>query len=91
MHVASPRSAERRFTLRPLYVVISFSSNSPFPDESSVDSGHGDQSPDASGRELDGMDETIFPVDYDQEGDIIDDVGSLSASVRGCELTRGVM
>ncbi|KAF8964563.1 peptidase C14, caspase domain-containing protein [Flammula alnicola] len=40
-------------------------------------SGHGGQSPDASGKEADGMDEVIFPVDYDQRGeadsDIIDD------------------
>ncbi|KAH9476366.1 Metacaspase-1 [Psilocybe cubensis] len=36
-------------------------------------SGHGGQSPDASGREADGMDEVIYPVDYDSSGDIIDD------------------
>ncbi|KAF8188987.1 peptidase C14 [Pholiota molesta] len=41
-------------------------------------SGHGGQSPDASGKEKDGMDEVIFPVDYDDKqgdgpGDIIDD------------------
>ncbi|PPQ93586.1 hypothetical protein CVT25_005466 [Psilocybe cyanescens] len=36
-------------------------------------SGHGGQSPDASGKEADGMDEVIFPVDYDSTQDIIDD------------------
>jgi hypothetical protein len=39
-----------------------------------TDAGHGGQSPDASGQEANGMDETIFPVDFDKEGDIIDDV-----------------
>lgn len=45
-----------------------------------TDSGHGGQSPDASGKEVDGMDEVIFPVDYDDRhnddgpSDIIDDV-----------------
>ncbi|KAH6912342.1 metacaspase-1 [Coprinopsis sp. MPI-PUGE-AT-0042] len=43
-------------------------------------SGHGGQSPDASGREADGMDETIFPVDFDSEGDIIDDVRVIDPS-----------
>ncbi|TEB26689.1 hypothetical protein FA13DRAFT_1737120 [Coprinellus micaceus] len=36
-------------------------------------SGHGGQSQDAGGREADNMDETIFPMDFDQAGDIIDD------------------
>ncbi|KAJ3538378.1 hypothetical protein NMY22_g5188 [Coprinellus aureogranulatus] len=53
-------------------------------------SGHGGQSRDASGREADDMDETIFPVDYKEAGDIIDDelykalVDRLPA---GCRLT----
>ncbi|KAF9531516.1 caspase domain-containing protein [Crepidotus variabilis] len=53
-------------------------------------SGHGGQSRDASGREKDGQDEVIFPVDFDKAGDIIDDelykslVQSLPA---GCRLT----
>ncbi|KAF9558903.1 hypothetical protein CPC08DRAFT_709250 [Agrocybe pediades] len=40
-------------------------------------SGHGGQSPDASGMEKDGMDETIYPMDYDKDGDIIDDERTL--------------
>ncbi|KAF6753451.1 metacaspase-1 [Ephemerocybe angulata] len=36
-------------------------------------SGHGGQSQDASGREKDDMDETIYPVDFEKAGDIIDD------------------
>ncbi|CAA7261062.1 unnamed protein product [Cyclocybe aegerita] len=53
-------------------------------------SGHGGQQPDESGREADGMDEVIFPVDFEQAGDIIDDdlhqalVAPLAA---GCRLT----
>ncbi|KAF9477283.1 hypothetical protein BDN70DRAFT_116374 [Pholiota conissans] len=58
-------------------------------------SGHGGQSPDASGKEVDGMDEVIFPVDYNENSrrddgpaDIIDDelhealVHDLPAGVR---------
>ncbi|KAF6749271.1 caspase domain-containing protein [Ephemerocybe angulata] len=53
-------------------------------------SGHGGQVKDEGGRELDGMDEDIFPVDHAQAGDIIDDdlnealVQPLPA---GCRLT----
>ncbi|KAH6912309.1 metacaspase-1 [Coprinopsis sp. MPI-PUGE-AT-0042] len=53
-------------------------------------SGHGGQAEDASGREADGQDEVIFPVDFEKEGDIIDDelydslVRPLPA---GCRLT----
>ncbi|TEB20080.1 hypothetical protein FA13DRAFT_1820432 [Coprinellus micaceus] len=36
-------------------------------------SGHGGQVPNEDGRELDGMDENIFPVDAADAGDIIDD------------------
>ncbi|KJA26739.1 hypothetical protein HYPSUDRAFT_132403 [Hypholoma sublateritium FD-334 SS-4] len=36
-------------------------------------SGHGGQTPDKTGNEIDGMDEVIFPVDYDQGGDQIID------------------
>jgi len=36
-------------------------------------SGHGGQTPDTNGDEDDGYDETIFPVDYNQAGQIIDD------------------
>jgi len=36
-------------------------------------SGHGGQTPDKNGDEDDGYDETIFPVDYNQAGQIIDD------------------
>ncbi|KAF5310257.1 hypothetical protein D9619_010178 [Psilocybe cf. subviscida] len=36
-------------------------------------SGHGGQSKDASGREADGLDEVIYPLDYDDAGDVIDD------------------
>ncbi|KAF5332592.1 hypothetical protein D9611_005446 [Ephemerocybe angulata] len=56
----------------------------------SADSGHGGQVKDEGGRELDGMDEDIFPVDHAQAGDIIDDdlnealVQPLPA---GCRLT----
>jgi hypothetical protein len=58
-----------------------------------TDSGHGGQSPDASGKEKDGMDEVIFPVDYDDKqgdgpGDIIDDVCVISSEwVLLCSLT----
>lgn len=53
-------------------------------------SGHGGQAEDASGREHDGLDEVIFPMDFEKEGDIIDDelydslVKPLPA---GCRLT----
>ncbi|KAJ2914105.1 hypothetical protein MD484_g6327, partial [Candolleomyces efflorescens] len=53
-------------------------------------SGHGGQSEDASGRESDGMDETIFPVDHANAGDIIDDelYQALVAPLPpGCRLT----
>jgi len=36
-------------------------------------SGHGGQTQDTSGDEDDGYDETIFPVDYNQAGQIVDD------------------
>jgi len=53
-------------------------------------SGHGGQTPDKSGRESDGKDEVIFPVDFEQAGDIVDNelhdalVPPLPA---GCRLT----
>ncbi|KAF8873021.1 peptidase C14, caspase domain-containing protein [Gymnopilus junonius] len=53
-------------------------------------SGHGGQTPDKTGRETDGKDEVIFPVDFKQTDDIIDDelhdtlVRPLPA---GCRLT----
>jgi len=37
-------------------------------------SGHGGQVKDVSGDEEDGLDETILPVDYDKNGQIIDDI-----------------
>lgn len=46
-----------------------------------LDSGHGGQSKDASGKESDGLDEVIFPLDFEREGDIIDDVRILSLSL----------
>jgi hypothetical protein len=36
-------------------------------------SGHGGQTPDKDGDEIDGMDETILPVDYEKAGQIVDD------------------
>jgi hypothetical protein len=36
-------------------------------------SGHGGQTPDKDGDEIDGMDETILPVDYEKTGQIVDD------------------
>ena len=72
--MVSPRSREGRFAVHPLWVLPFSLDRRWLAHVSNVDSGHGGQSPDASGRELDGMDETIFPVDFDQEGDIIDDV-----------------
>jgi len=36
-------------------------------------SGHGGQRPDTSGDELSGLDETIFPLDFNQSGVIVDD------------------
>ncbi|KDR79563.1 hypothetical protein GALMADRAFT_243660 [Galerina marginata CBS 339.88] len=53
-------------------------------------SGHGGQSPDASGKEADGMDEVIFPVDYDDTDDIIDDElnqALVAPLPSGCRLT----
>lgn len=53
-------------------------------------SGHGGQVKDEGGRELDGMDETIFPLDHAQAGDIIDDdlFKALVAPLpSGCRLT----
>jgi len=53
-------------------------------------SGHGGQTPDKTGREADGQDEVIFPVDFHNSSDIIDDelhqalVQPLPA---GCRLT----
>lgn len=38
-----------------------------------VISGHGTQVPDFSGDELNGLSETILPLDYRQQGPIIDD------------------
>ena len=37
-------------------------------------SGHGGQTPDLDGDHLDGYDETIYPVDFKQAGQIISDV-----------------
>ncbi|KAK1231845.1 hypothetical protein PQX77_005059 [Marasmius sp. AFHP31] len=53
------------------------------------DSGHGGQTEDLDGDEIDGFDEVIFPSDYKQKGHIVDDVspncplslGSLSISI----------
>jgi hypothetical protein len=36
-------------------------------------SGHGGQTPDRDGDEIDAMDETILPVDYEKAGQIVDD------------------
>ncbi|KAJ3885213.1 peptidase C14, caspase domain-containing protein [Lentinula edodes] len=47
-------------------------------------SGHGGQTKDLDGDEVDGMDEVIFPVDFQQKGHIVDDVRPLPA---GCRLT----
>ncbi|CAG8800660.1 14223_t:CDS:2, partial [Racocetra fulgida] len=37
------------------------------------DSGHGGQEPDQDGDEVDGYDETIMPVDFQERGQILDD------------------
>lgn len=37
-------------------------------------SGHGGQTKDLNGDEVDGLDEVIFPVDYKWTGHIVDDV-----------------
>ncbi|KAJ8455016.1 hypothetical protein ONZ45_g19081 [Pleurotus djamor] len=53
-------------------------------------SGHGGQTPDLDGDEVDGYDETIFPVDYQQAGQIIDDTMHeimVKPLPRGCRLT----
>ncbi|KAF9807954.1 hypothetical protein IEO21_07989 [Rhodonia placenta] len=47
-------------------------------------SGHGGQTKDLDGDEVDGLDEVIFPVDYKWTGHIVDDVKPLP---RGCRLT----
>lgn len=39
-----------------------------------ADSGHGGQTRDLDGDEIDGYDEVIFPVDYLTAGHIVDDV-----------------
>ena len=39
-----------------------------------ADSGHGGQTRDLDGEEIDGYDEVIFPVDYLTAGHIVDDV-----------------
>jgi hypothetical protein len=39
-------------------------------------SGHGGQTEDLDGDEDDGLDETIYPVDFKQAGMIVDDVPS---------------
>jgi hypothetical protein len=36
-------------------------------------SGHGGQTPDLDGDEVDGLDEVIFPIDFKQSGHIVDD------------------
>ncbi|EAU87861.2 metacaspase-1 [Coprinopsis cinerea okayama7 len=50
-------------------------------------SGHGGQTPDASGREADGMDEVIYPVDYHEipSGHIIDDAVFDVSSKLSCD------
>ena len=40
-----------------------------------LDSGHGGQTKDLDGDEADGYDEVIYPVDYDNAGHLVDDVG----------------
>ncbi|KAF8148640.1 caspase domain-containing protein [Crassisporium funariophilum] len=47
-------------------------------------SGHGGQTPDKDGDEIDGWDEVIFPLDFKKNGQIIDDVKPLPP---GCRLT----
>lgn len=46
-----------------------------------VDSGHGGQTEDLDGDEEDGYDEVIYPVDYEANGHIVDDVSGWSADV----------
>ena len=41
-------------------------------------SGHGGQTEDLDGEEEDGLDETIYPVDFKTSGMIVDEVGLLS-------------
>ncbi|KAF8925418.1 Ca(2+)-dependent cysteine protease [Dissophora ornata] len=43
-------------------------------------SGHGGQVPDRDGDETDGMDDCIFPMDHEENGVIIDDVGYIRGS-----------
>lgn len=53
-------------------------------------SGHGGQAADKSGEEADGMDETIIPLDYQQKGQIIDDIilqKLVMPLPEGCRLT----
>ncbi|KIM37708.1 hypothetical protein M413DRAFT_448236 [Hebeloma cylindrosporum] len=53
-------------------------------------SGHGGQTPSETAREADGMDEVIFPVDFKEAGDIIDDElheALVSPLPPGCRLT----
>ena len=53
----------------------------------SLDSGHGGQTKDTSGDEADGYDETIYPLDFEQAGQIVDDVSSEVAERRSYMLT----
>ena len=46
-------------------------------------SGHGGQTPDLDGDEDDGYDEVIYPVDFKQQGHIVDDDREFSYSA-GC-------
>ncbi|KAJ7085556.1 caspase domain-containing protein [Mycena epipterygia] len=48
-------------------------------------SGHGGQTPDLDGDEVDGYDDVIFPLDYQNAGHILDDVNPLPP---GCRLTN---
>lgn len=38
-----------------------------------ADSGHGGQTPDLDGDETDGLDEVIFPLDFQKKSHIVDD------------------
>ncbi|KAI9337879.1 peptidase C14, caspase domain-containing protein [Zopfochytrium polystomum] len=55
------------------------------------DPGTGSAVKDVSGDEIDGMDETIVPLDYEENGQILDDVGHFNIAVaplpRGSRLT----
>ena len=72
--MVSPRRSAERLPFLPLYVAIFLEYwlqmvwGIPY-----ADSGHGGQTKDLDGDEADGYDEVIYPVDFNENGHIVDD------------------